>query len=120
LRQTHSRQHPCICRDNHHLRRSPLRPRHQHSRQHPCFPHDPNPKSLTATSTQERSVAIRHASRKNGSFHQPKNSGSLATFAAIRRAYHRFRKVFIMIFVVGQMFAQNSKQKIMAFCSLFV
>jgi hypothetical protein len=42
-------------------------PRHQHSRQHPCLPHDP--KSLTATSTQGRSVGIRHASRENGSFH---------------------------------------------------
>jgi hypothetical protein len=35
--------------------------------------------------------------------------------AAIRRAYHRFRKVFIMIFVVGQMFAKNSKQKLWLF-----
>jgi hypothetical protein len=29
--------------------------------------------------------------------------------------YHRFRKVFIMIFVVGQMFARNSKPKLWLF-----
>jgi hypothetical protein len=44
-----------------------------------------------------------------------KSSGSFATFAAILRAYRRFRKVFIMIFVVGQMFAKNSKQKLWLF-----
>jgi hypothetical protein len=32
-----------------------------------------------------------------------------------RAAYHRFRKVFIVIFVVGQMFAKNSKQKLWLF-----
>jgi hypothetical protein len=77
LRQTHSRQHPSICHDNHHPRRCPRRPRHRRSPRHPCLPHDPNPKSLTAASTQERNVAIRHASRKNRSFRQPKNSGRI-------------------------------------------
>jgi hypothetical protein len=42
-----------------------------------------------------------------------KSSGNFAMFTAILRAYHRFRKVFI--FVVGQMFAKNSKQKLWLF-----
>jgi hypothetical protein len=44
-----------------------------------------------------------------------KSSGNFAMFAAIRRAYHSFREVFIMIFVVGQMFAKNSKQELWLF-----
>ena len=52
-------------------RQSRCLPHDPNRRQSPCLPHDP--KSLTAISTQERNADIRHVSRKNGSFHQPKN-----------------------------------------------
>ena len=75
-------------------RRSPCLPHDPYSRRSPCLPHDPKP--LTAASTQERRVNIRHVSRENAaSFslalndctaHFRSYSGSLAILAAIRRA----------------------------------
>ena len=74
------RLRPCIRHGPHHAPQCPRRPRDRHLRWLPCLLEDPKP--LTAAMTQERSVNIRHASRGDGC----DSSGSLAIFAAIRRA----------------------------------
>ena len=85
-----SRQRPC---DTHHGPQCPRLRHGPYSRQRLCLSHDP--KSLTAASTQEsstqdRNVNIRHASRREQCskarfYVRTSNSGSLAMFAAIRR-----------------------------------
>jgi hypothetical protein len=96
-----SRQRPC---DTHHGPQCPRLRHDPYSRQRLCLSHDPKSTAASTqeSSTQERNVDIRHASRREQCskarfYVRASNSGSLAIFAAIRRASSRVSQLGLRI-----------------------